>query len=185
MQTFDYRTAYELNKIRKGAPSAILAASTAAIPMIAPQKPAAAAFEAKRANQLAKQRRLGQVSQEAASQQREKVEFEGIEKLAWQGTIFLNALGDIVDIAGFFVGIGTAITMAVDAFLLIVNLAVVGFNSKQKLVTKGNPVWWVLKAMGKEQIPVFEVVYFRSYRLYKLYKNRIKAAEEGIISEEV
>ena len=86
-----------------------------------------------------------------------------------------------MDIAGIAIGPGTAVSATFDVILFGLNTYFIGMDPKQKKAMKGKgPVMWFLKRVGVEQIPIFEIFYLRSYAMYKLYKQRVKAANEGI-----
>jgi hypothetical protein len=116
-----------------------------------------------------------------AAPQAEKIEFTESERTTWKTLIALNAIGDVADVAGIFVGPGTAVSATFDVILFLLNMHYIGMNPKQKRAMKGKgSVMWFLKRVGVEQIPGFEIFYLRSFAMYRLYKQRIKAANEGI-----
>jgi len=177
---FVAQSALELNRLRNKQPVATLAASaTATMPRaVAPRKSASARkFDTQSSAALQKTRKRAV----AAMPQAGIVEFSKSERSTWKMLIALNAIGDVGDIAGLFVGPGTVVSVTFDVILLALNMHYIGMNPKQKKAMKGKgPTMWVLKRIGIEQIPGLEVLYLRSVAIYRLYKQRIKAANEGI-----
>ncbi len=191
---YKYGTALELNRARGKEPIAkLVAATTPAEPKTQMNlaKEDGKAFRGDKARKLSKTR-LAEKAATAIHQQRpEKITLTSGQRLGWWVLIGLNAIGDIIDIAnllinlGLPIGAGTIPTVITDAALLVINLIFIGANPKQKKLTKGSPWWWVFKRIGIDQIPYLEAVYFRTWGVIKLYKQRKKAAEEGLKQEEL
>ncbi len=177
---FVAQSALELNRLRNKQPVATLAASaTATMPrVVAPRKSASAGkFDTQSSAALQKTRKRVAT----ATPKAETVEFSQSERTTWKALIALNAVGDAMDIAGIAIGPGTAVSATFDVILFGLNTYFIGMDPKQKKAMKGKgPVMWFLKRVGVEQIPIFEIFYLRSYAMYKLYKQRVKAANEGI-----
>lgn len=182
---FVAQSALELNRLRNKQPVATLAASaTATMPRAAtPKAPTNVGkyakkygFDTQSSATLQKTRKRAITTPKA-----ETVEFSQSERSTWKMLIALNAIGDVGDIAGLFVGPGTVVSVTFDVILLALNMHYIGMNPKQKKAMKGKgPTMWVLKRIGVEQIPGLEVLYLRSVAIYRLYKQRIKASNEGI-----
>jgi len=183
---FVAQSALELNRLRNKQPVATLTASaTATMPRAAtPKAPTNVGkyakkygFDTQSSAALQKTRKRAATTTPKA----ETVEFSQSERSTWRTLIALNAIGDVADVAGIFVGPGTAVSLTFDAILFLLNMHYIGMNPKQKKAIKGKgSTMWFLKRIGIEQIPIVEILYFRSYGIYRLYKQRIKAANEGI-----
>jgi len=177
---FVAQSALELNRLRNKQPVATLAASaTATMPRAAtPKAPTnVGKFDTQSSAALQKTRKRTAT----AAPQTEKIEFTESERTTWKALIALNAIGDVADVAGIFVGPGTAVSATFDVILFLLNMHYIGMNPKQKRAMKGKgSVMWFLKRVGVEQIPGIEIFYLRSFSMYRLYKQRIKAANEGI-----
>lgn len=183
---FVAESALELNRLRNKQPVATLAASaTATMPRAAaPKAPTNVGKSAKKdgfntqSSAALQKTRKGAAT---AAPQTEKVEFTESERTTWKALIALNAIGDVADIVGIVPGPGTAISGTFDVILFLLNMHYIGMDPKQKKAMKGKgSVMWFLKRVGIEQIPGVEILYLRSFAMYRLYKQRVKAANEGI-----
>ena len=177
---FVAQSALELNRLRNKQPVAVLTASaTATMPRaVAPRRSASAGkFDTQSSAALQKTRKRTATT----TPQAETIEFDQSKRTTWKALIALNAVGDAMDIAGIAVGPGTAVSATFDVILFLLNMYFIGMDPKQKKAMKGKgPIMWFLKRVGVEQIPILEIGYLRSVAMYRLYKQRVKAANEGI-----
>jgi hypothetical protein len=185
---YRYDTDLELNRARGKEPVAkLVATATPAEPRMQTNliKGGGKGFQGVKARKLSKTRLAERAAATIRGSRPEKITLTGSQRLGWWTLIGLNVIGDIIDVVGLFFGPGTVVTVVADVILLAINLVFIGSNPKTKKLIKGSPYKWILKRIGIDQVPFLEVVYFRSWGVIKLYKQRKKAAEEGLKQEEL
>jgi hypothetical protein len=185
---YNVHTALELSRARNKAPAATLVASAttavarkAAVPKKAPTNVGKYekkyGFDTKSSAELAKQQKI---SIDAIPQQ-EKVEFGGMARAGYASLIGLNAIGDVLDLSIFLFGVGEGISLVYDQCLLPINIYFLGMNPKNNKAANSKLLKKVLiRFLGIENIPGVSIFYLRTVFAIKVYRQRARAAEQGV-----
>ena len=121
----------------------------------------------------------------------EKVEFGQLARMGYWALIALNIIGDLLDFAiifGIFLaGATEIISFIYDAcFLMWINIYFLGVNPKQRKSAGQKVLGKVLLRFAViENVPIASIFYLRSVFVIKAYRQRVRAAEEGIPPQEI
>lgn len=158
-------------------------AASSAVPTISPTQRVSPRTDLESFAKLKKAQVKSERLAQAVIKKKEKIEFGTFAKIGYIILIVLNIIGDILDYAILAGGVTEGISLAYDTVLFPINLYVLGINPKSaQAAGKKKLKGFLVRFAGIENIPIVSMFYLRTVYVVRAYRERSRAATEGIPS---